>query len=80
MTEDQLRAIPTFAQLPVYDESDDRSESLTKGGRAGRSVRECSTLDEVMRCLKDSSLVPLGGLRAWVNGGPVVVAYFAKKE
>lgn len=80
MTEDQLKAIPAFARLPVYDESDARSDALTKPSNGFQGIRECSTLDEVLRHLRDSNYVPLGGLKAWVNGGPVVVAYFAQKS
>jgi len=80
MTEDQLKAIPAFAALPVYDEHDVRSDVLTNAADGIRGIRECSTIDEVLRHLKDSKFVPLGGLKAWVNGGPVVVAYFGEKN
>jgi hypothetical protein len=78
MTEAQLKAIPEFKTLPIYDESDARADTLTSPGAAGgyQSIRECTTLREVRDCLKDSRLIPLGGLR----GGRVVVAYFGEKR
>jgi hypothetical protein len=81
MTEEQLKAIKEFKTLPVYDEHDARANALTSPHAAGgyRSIRECATFQEVMDCLKDSRLIPLGGLRARDGGGPVVVAYFGEK-
>lgn len=80
MTEDQLKAIPAFSELPIFDESDHNSDVLTRAVSGYDKVRECATLDEVLRCLTNSQLVPLGGLRAWVNGGSIVVAYFAERS
>jgi hypothetical protein len=82
MTEAQLRAFLEFKALPIYDESDPRANALTFPPGAGpyKGVRECSTVQEVVDCLKDSHLVPLGGLRAANDGGPVVVAYFGEKR
>lgn len=77
MTEDQLKAFPAFAGLPVYDESDVRADGLVLDGK---QVRECCTLDEVMSHLRDAQLVPLGALRAAVPGGTVVVAYFGERK
>jgi hypothetical protein len=80
MTEAQLRAFPRFKTLPVFDESDVRSDSLTTVQGAGnqyRAIRECSTLQEVENCLNDPRLVPLGGLRAVSSGQ--VVAYFGER-
>ena len=51
MTEDQLRALPAFRTLPVYDESDPRSHELATGAGDGRKVHECSKVAEVERCL-----------------------------
>ena len=80
MTEEQLKAIPAFADLPFYDESDERAEVLTRPADGVHRVCECATIDEVFRCLGKSNHIPLGALRAWVNGGPIVVAYFAEKQ
>jgi hypothetical protein len=80
MTEEQLKAFPAFRALPVYDESDARSDFLTKPPAGFRRIHECATLDEVLRCLKQTQFVPLGGLRATTSDGPVVVAYFGEKK
>jgi hypothetical protein len=80
MTEDQLKSIPAFARLPVYDERDERADAMTRTQNGYLGVRECSTMDEVLRYLQDSQYVPLGGLKAWANGGPIVVAYFAERK
>jgi hypothetical protein len=81
VTEAQLLAIPEFATLPVYDESDERSAAITSAPNDGPypRVRECWTLREVQDGLKDSRLVPLGALRA---GGDrqIVVAYFGVRS
>jgi hypothetical protein len=76
--ESQLKAISAFKSLPVYDESDERSAGITSAPPSDtyRGVRECWTLQEVLDGLKDPRLVPLGALRAGVDGGQVVVAYF----
>ena len=50
------------------------------GARNYRSVRECTTLQEVEDCLKDPRLVPLGALRAGRAGSQVVVAYFGERS
>lgn len=78
MTESQLKAISEFKSLPVFDESDERSATITSASSTGtyRGVRECWTLQEVLDGLKDPRLVPLGALRAGVDGKQVVVAYF----
>jgi hypothetical protein len=80
MTEAQLRAIPAFLHLPVFDESDPRSDSITSVDGTGpcRSIRECSTLREVERCLNNDRFVALGALRAGKGGEKIVVAYFGE--
>lgn len=80
MTEDQLKAIPAFAALPTYDESDARADSLTQAHDGFRGIRECGTLDDVLRHLRNAQFVPLGSLRAKGDGGAVVVAYFGEKK
>ncbi len=81
MTEEQLRADPRFASLPIYDEGDPQADTLTTVAGAGnyKSIRECVTLQEVKSCLKNPRLVPLGALRAANSGSPVVVAYFGEQ-
>jgi hypothetical protein len=81
MTEAQLKAFPEFKSLPVYDESDERANTLTSVQGAGkyRNIRECTTLQQVQDCLKDPRFVPLGGLRAATPGGQIAVAYFGEK-
>jgi hypothetical protein len=81
MTEAQLKAFVEFKTLPVYDEHDQRANSLTALAVSGpyRRIRECATLQEVENCLKDRQLVPLGGLRAETGSGQVVIAYFGVK-
>ena len=78
MTEAQLLAIPEFKTLPLYDESDERSTTITSAYTDGtyQGVRECWTLREVQDGLKDPRLVPLGALRAGDDGRQIVVAYF----
>ena len=78
MTEHQLRLFPALRGLPVYDEQDPRCHSLAAGPGDGTSVRECSTLAAVEECLRDPRLVPLGAVRAGVDGRQTVVAYFAQ--
>ena len=81
MTEAQLRLFPVFQALPLYDESDPRADRITTAAGAGhsyRAIRECATLQEVEDCLKDPRLVPLGGLRAGLNGRAAVVVYFGE--
>jgi hypothetical protein len=78
VTEEQLRLFPAFKTLPVYDESDERSHSLTTGIGDGRSVRECLTLAEVEECLASPKLVPLGAVRTGAIGKQAVVVYFSQ--
>jgi hypothetical protein len=78
VTETQLKLFPAFKGLPVYEESDERSHSLTTGMGKGKNVRECSTLAEVETCLANPKLVPLGGVRAGEDGRKVVVVYFVE--
>ena len=76
MTEEEIRALPPFAALPIYDEHDGQANSIT--GRY-KSIRECWSLEEVKECLRDPKLVPLGVLRATPAAGrTVVVAYFGE--
>ena len=81
MTEAQLRSFPAFQRLPVYDEKDQRADTITTAFTSGpyRRVRECSTLAEVEACLKDARLVALGALRTEPDGDAVVVAYFGER-
>lgn len=81
MTEAQLRLFPGFRTLPIYDESDERADSITAAVADGkpRTVRECTTLKEVEDCLTDPKLMPLGGLRVGDDGKQAVVAYFAER-
>lgn len=78
MTETQLKLYPVFRTLPVYDESDERSHSLTKEPGEGRGVRECTTLAEVEACLANPKLTPLGAVRCGEAGKKVVVVYFVE--
>jgi hypothetical protein len=81
MTEAQLKSFPAFKTLPIYDESDERANSITSVFGAGKypNVRECQTLSDVEQCLKDPRYVPLGGLRANTADGPIAVAYFGER-
>lgn len=81
MTEPQLRAFPAFKALPVYDESDQQADTITtpRAGPYG-TVRECTTIQDVVDALKNTRLVPLGGLRVAGLGGQVVIAYFGEKK
>jgi hypothetical protein len=79
MTEAQLRTIPAFQTLPVYDESDERSNAITNARAGGfRAIRECLTLQEVEECLRNPRLVPLGALRATAGGNGRAIAYFGE--
>jgi 6-phosphogluconate dehydrogenase len=78
MTEAQLSAFTAFKTLPVYDESDERADAIMfEYGNNGK-VKECTTLAEVVECLKNPKLIPLGGLRAGPEGQKVVVIYFGE--
>jgi hypothetical protein len=81
MTEAQLKSFPAFKQLPIYDESDERANSITTVHGAAKypNIRECLTLAEVQECLKNPRYVPLGGLRATTADGPIAVAYFGER-
>jgi hypothetical protein len=82
MTEQDLRTIPQLAALPVYDEHDERSNAITSARAAGAfaGIRECRTLAEVRGALADSTLVPLGVVRADPGDGKLVIAaYFGEK-
>jgi hypothetical protein len=81
MTEAQLKSFPAFKTLPIYDESDERANSITSVHGAAKypNIRECSTLSDVQACLKDPRFVPLGGLRAVSADGPIAVAYFGER-
>jgi hypothetical protein len=81
VTETQLLAIPEFKALPVYDESDERSATITAVPTDGsyQGVRECWTLREVQDALKDPRLAPIGALRAG-GGRQIVVAYFGVRS
>lgn len=76
MTEPQLKRFPAFQTLPVYDESDERSHSLTTG--MGKGVRECVTMAEVEECLANPKLVPVGAVRVGKAGKHAVVVYFSQ--
>lgn len=79
MTESQLKLLPAFRELPVYDESDPRAAAVaTARGSGYRSVRECYTVQEVEEGLSDPRLTPLGALRAGADGKQVVVVYFGE--
>jgi hypothetical protein len=81
MTEEQLKAVPRFVSLPIYEEGDPQADTITTVAGAGRykSIRECNSLRDVQRCLKNPRLVPLGALRAAYDGKAVVVAYFGEQ-
>jgi hypothetical protein len=78
MIEDQLRALPPFDTLPIYNESDTRADAITTG--SGYQLRECTTLREVQECLADPTLTPLGALRVSSGSGAAVVAYFGARR
>ena len=80
MTESQLLLFPAFRALPLYDECDERADTITTVAGAGgyARIRECATIGEVEACLADPRFVPLGALRAGVDGSRVVVAYFGE--
>ncbi len=78
MTEAQLKSFAKFRSLPVYDEGDAQANALTFPSGQYRTVRTCTTLQEVEECLRDPRLVPLGGLRAVGKDGPIAVALFGE--
>ena len=84
LSEDQLKAIPQFADLPIYDEADERAEAIDRvqsSGGAFTSIHEKTTLDEVRDALNNPYLVPLGGIRRRGGDNAVVVfAYFGEKH
>jgi len=80
VTESQLLLFPAFRTLPLYDERDERADTITVAGAGGYGrIRECATVREVQECLADPRFVPLGALSAGVDGSRVVVAYFGEK-
>ena len=76
MTEAQLKSFPAFKNLPIYDESDQGANAITRP----KGVRECSTIQQVEECLQDVQLIPLGALRAAHANGTIVVAYFGERD
>lgn len=77
--ENELRAVPPFDRLPVYDEADKRAGDITTVLRAGpyESIRECSELENLKQFLADPRMVPLGAIRARpTEGTAIVVAFF----
>ncbi len=79
MTENELRAVPPFDRLPVYDEADQRAGDNTTVLRAGpyERIQECFELEDLKRLLADRRLVPLGAIRARpTDGTSIAVAYF----
>jgi hypothetical protein len=84
MSEEELRGIKEFANLPVYDEDDERADRITlvqSSGGCFTSIHEKSTLDEVRQALKNPKLVPIGGLRVEAPDGSFIVrAYFGEKR
>ena len=84
VSEDQLKAIPQFAGLPIYDEGDEGAETIDRvqsSGGAFTSIREKTTLEEVRDALNNPRLVPLGGIRhRGGNNALVVFAYFGEKR
>jgi hypothetical protein len=76
VTEEQLKQLPAFRALPVYDESDERTHSLTTG--MGKGVRECVTLAEVEECLTNPKLVPVGAVRVGETDRQALVVYFSQ--
>jgi hypothetical protein len=81
VSEAQLSLFPAFRSLPVYDERDERADTITTVAGAGgyARIRECATAREVEACLADPRLVPLGALCAGTDGSRIVVAYFGEK-
>jgi hypothetical protein len=84
VSEQELKAIPQFAALPIYDEVDAAAESITRVQSSGArftSIREMTTLEGVRDALSNPKLVPLGGVRNEGGDGTVVVfAYFGEKR
>jgi hypothetical protein len=80
VTEPQLLLFPAFRALPVYDERDERADTITTVAGAGGycRIRECATVREVEACLADPRFVPLGALCGGADGSRVVVAYFGE--
>jgi hypothetical protein len=81
MTEAQLQQFPAFQSLPVYDECDERANTITSAPLSGKysCVCECVNLQDVERCLANPRLVPLGALRSGSDGNQVV-AYFGERK
>jgi hypothetical protein len=81
MIEAQLQQVPAFQSLPVYDESDERANSITSAAASGLycGIRECLNMQEVEECLRNPNLVPLGALRVGSDGHPVVVYFGVRK-
>jgi hypothetical protein len=81
MSEAQLKLLPPFRDLPLYDERDERADTITSAaGAAGYArIRECATVAEVEACLADPRLVPLGALCGGASENRVVVAYFGER-
>ena len=76
MTEAQLKAFPSFRNLPIYDESANEANSIT----TQKNIRECSTIQQVESCLRDPGMAPLGALRVGQDGGEIVIAYFSERR
>jgi hypothetical protein len=79
VTEAQLQAFPEFRRLPIYDESDQRADTITNRTGPYKVIREYTTVQQIQDALKNPGLVPLGAIRVAGIGGRVVIAYFAEK-
>ncbi len=82
ISEEELRALPRFARLPIYDEHDDRADSITRLQAGGKynHIREATTLPELHDLLADAKYEPLGGVRYEEAGKVAIFAYFGEKR
>lgn len=65
MTEADLRKRPEFANLPVYDEADDRCDSLIRYYDTDYDGTICEPVDELeyLKCIADPMLVVKGAIK-----------------
>lgn len=82
ISEEELRALPRFARLLIYDEHDERADSITRLQPDGKynKVREATTLPELHDLLADDKYEPLGGVRYEEAGKVAIFTYFREKR
>lgn len=83
MTSDEYASLTKFKDLPLYDEHDNRCDTIDKVNYASGFtgvVCEADTLSLALEYLSRSDLVPSGGIRHFGDNGSTIFAYFWQKR